>query len=252
MCVVSSRRQRRELTQEQMEFILGEDTLRMQAGLTLKERAAMFADKFQVEPLPVTTLRRVYLQNGVKRKRVRQKKVPPQSAQSRQTQEERRLYREMTAARQTGKPIIYLDEVNFTKRSFQGVDWSARNANITVDQRQIYTSYKSVLASINWERGKGLEYIFDKAIRQEQFMMYLKALHGLFGRQPIIIMMDNLWVHKDPEVMDLYKRLKITPIFNVGYAPDFNPIESTFSIVKRQYCKQRLHCLANNIAFDPT
>ena len=53
-------------------------------------------------------------------------------------------------------------------------------------------------------------------------------------------MMDNLWVHKRPEILHLYDQLNIAPIYNVGYSPDYNPIESVFSIVKREYNKRRL------------
>lgn len=49
--------------------------------------------------------------------------------------------------------------------------------------------------------------------------------------------MDNLSVHKTKEVQDTYKRLKITPIYNMPYSPDFNGIESYFSLVKSEYKK---------------
>lgn len=49
--------------------------------------------------------------------------------------------------------------------------------------------------------------------------------------------MDNLAVHKTSEVMEIYKKLRITPIFNVPYSPDFNGIESYFSLVKAEYKK---------------
>ena len=40
------------------------------------------------------------------------------------------------------------------------------------------------------------------------------------------------------------------PIFNVSYSPEFNPIESCFSQVKRYYCAERLNVLANFNVFD--
>ena len=134
-------------------------------------------------------------------------------------------------------PVLYLDEVNFTKKSIQSYDWSGRNQNISIDQRQIYTGYKSVIATVSLDRGKGLIHIFDKAVKQKEFGMYLRALSHSFHGRPIAIMMDNLSVHKTYEVREQYRRLKITPIWNASYSPDYNPIESCFSIVKREYCK---------------
>ncbi len=42
-------------------------------------------------------------------------------------------------------------------------------------------------------------------------------------------------VHKSRLVKEAYERLNITPIYNVPYSPDFNGIESYFSMVKREY-----------------
>ena len=39
-------------------------------------------------------------------------------------------------------------------------------------------------------------------------------------------------------------------IINVGYSPQFNPIEGVFSGVKRFYVRERLGALANNRHFD--
>lgn len=49
---------------------------------------------------------------------------------------------------------------------------------------------------------------------------------------------------------EVYKRLKITPIFNVPYSPDFNGIESYFSLVKGEYKKLLLRSLIKEDTFD--
>ena len=48
----------------------------------------------------------------------------------------------------------------------------------------------------------------------------------------------------------MYERLEITPIFNIPYSPQLNPIEACFSQVKRFYKKSRLNCLVNEQEFD--
>ena len=62
--------------------------------------------------------------------------------------------------------------------------------------------------------------------------------------------MDQLSVHKEKTVRPYYGSLDILPIFNVSYSPEFNPIESCFSQVKRHYCAERLNILANFGVFD--
>jgi transposase len=44
--------------------------------------------------------------------------------------------------------------------------------------------------------------------------------------------------------------LDIKPIFNVGYSPEFNPIERIFSKVKRRFNAKRLSELVNNRGFN--
>ena len=48
----------------------------------------------------------------------------------------------------------------------------------------------------------------------------------------------------------IYKNLNIVPVYNVGYSPEFNPIESVFSQVKRVFCRKRLNKLVNKDEFD--
>ena len=55
--------------------------------------------------------------------------------------------------------------------------------------------------------------------------------------------LDNLSVHKTKEVQAVFKRLNITPIYNIPYSPDFNGIESYFSMVKGAYKKLLLQLL---------
>ena len=59
-------------------------------------------------------------------------------------------------------------------------------------------------------------------------------------------------MHKSKEVKPHWERLNITRILNVGYSPEFNPIESVFSQVKRDFCRQRLNALVNNAEFAAT
>ena len=40
------------------------------------------------------------------------------------------------------------------------------------------------------------------------------------------------------------------PIWNIGYSPEFNPIEAVFSKVKRGFNSQRLNNLVNKTGFN--
>ena len=149
-----------------------------------------------------------------------------------------------------GRRILFLDEVNFTKASISKVEWSNKNANIDVDQERVYGGYVSCCAVI--AEGTGIEAlaIQKKAFNQQEFIRFLYWIAFMNNYEYTAIFMDNLAVHKTKLAMDAYKYLSIVPIFNLAYSPDYNPIESVFSQVKRIYKSKRLNRLANNKEFD--
>ena len=56
-------------------------------------------------------------------------------------------------------------------------------------------------------------------------------------------------VHKKIEVREEYKKHDIKLILNVGYSPQFNPIEAVFSKVKSIFNRARLNALVRKIEF---
>ena len=62
--------------------------------------------------------------------------------------------------------------------------------------------------------------------------------------------MDNLTVHKTQAVQDFMRKSKIEWIWNVPYSPDFQPIETVFSQVKRTFKDDKLRTLLAGKPFD--
>ena len=129
-------------------------------------------------------------------------------------------------------------------------EWSAKNTNLTVDQEDIYTGYRSVIASMSEERGYEFTQIHSQAIDSDDFIDYLKKLRKKAGEEPLSIFMDKLPVHRSLKVKPVYDQLNMTTIYNVGYSPAFNPVESTFSKAKRLFNDQRLNNLVNKTGFN--
>ena len=92
--------------------------------------------------------------------------------------------------------------------------------------------------------------IQTKAFNRWEFIQYLYWLRYINGKTPLAIFMDNLSVHKTLVTQKAYENLDIKPIFNLPYSPDYNPIESVFSLVKRIFNRKRLEQLANIESFD--
>ena len=70
------------------------------------------------------------------------------------------------------------------------------------------------------------------------------------GEQEFCLFMDNLSVHKTKLSKKTLKKLKIIPIFNVPYSPDFNGIETFFSLVKGAYKKQLMERILESEPVD--
>jgi len=99
---------------------------------------------------------------------------------------------------------------------------------------------------------KGLEAytIHPNSITTKEFIEFVEMLSDKFHGQEFAIFMDNLQVHKTKEVLETCKRLKVRPIFNVPYSPDFNGIETYFSLLKGEYKKLILERLIKGIKVD--
>ena len=63
----------------------------------------------------------------------------------------------------------------------------------------------------------------------ENFKVYIQNLSKKMDGQAFALYMDNLHAHRNKEVRALMTALKITPIYNISYSPDFNCIEAVFA-----------------------
>ena len=96
-----------------------------------------------------------------------------------------------------------------------------------------------MIASISEESGVELIHIHYTAVTSERFINYLYWLKRK-NNNKLAIFMDNLNVHRSKEVKEFYRDNDISCLYNVSYSPEFNPIESVFSQVKRFYNRVRL------------
>ena len=71
--------------------------------------------------------------------------------------------------------------------------------------------------------------MFDEAVNEEKFMIFLKGLAEINQNKKVVIVMDNLAVHKTKNVKSLMRELNFEWIWVVPYSPEYNPIELTFS-----------------------
>ena len=137
-------------------------------------------------------------------------------------------------------PLVFLDEAVFTFNTFFKKAWSGPNESITVRDQALKVKTQAFIAAISLENGLEDFAIHPKSISTEEFKAFIKKLSDRFGGKPFAVFLDNLSVHKTNQSKAMFTELNITPIFNIPYSPQYNGIESYFSLVKCEYKKEIL------------
>ena len=109
----------RRLGQEHVTFLTSMHTLEQWAGLTMRQRAVLFHRRFTDKRIAITTLRRLYLRHGSRRKKVRLEKTMTQRVRRNFAQNCQSLQAEMEQAEREGRLLVFADETLFTKRAIK-------------------------------------------------------------------------------------------------------------------------------------
>ena len=138
----------RKLFKEHTDFLLSPQTLIQWAGFTMKERVVLFHRMFPNKRISATSLHRLYKANGVTMKSVKiNKSTPPPNLHNYEEQRIRTLGK-LERATEQHLPVVYLDELIFSKRTIQSKALSLRNQHIKVDQNNLYIGYLAVIAAV--------------------------------------------------------------------------------------------------------
>ena len=105
--------------------------------------------------IAVTSLRRLYLKHGIRRKKVRQEKYMSAVARDAFHGDCIKLRDQIAQAKREDRKVLYLDEICFTKNSLLMRNWSKKNSNLSVDQKDIFTGYVTAIISMTEENGIG-------------------------------------------------------------------------------------------------
>ena len=145
--------------------------------------------------------------------------------------------------RAQGYHVVFLDEICTTKTTLPKREWAARGENLNVDYHQFSKGCISTIGAISAERGVEMVMNFDKSVDQHKFVQFIKKVRQGDQWSRVAFFMDQLRVHTCRTVTKYLALKKIVPILNAAYSPDFNPIESAFSVVKREIKKARIQGL---------
>ena len=101
----------------------------------------------------------------------------------------------------------------------------------------------AVLAGVSLEYGVDLVKTFPNSVNIPKFKTYLEELRSKFLFEDLCIFMDNLAVHRSRIIKERLDELSIAYVYCPPYSPEFNGIETVFSIFKKKLKKKRLQCI---------
>jgi len=196
--------------------------------------------EFPQAKMNATLLRQIYRQRKIKKKKLRWFKQPKEADPEKARQWLITMKRLLTRAKNDGYRIIYLDETCFTRTTVAEAEWSLPRENTRVDQVHMNEPTLALLAAISKEKGQEHFMVFPKSVNVQKFKQYLTALRQATGEDKVCLFMDNLSAHTSDKAKEKMKELGFRWIYNVPYAPDYNPIETVFSKVKQKFKTLRL------------
>ena len=113
-------------------------------------------------------------------------------------------------------------------------------SRVEVPQVELNNQTIALVGAVSKEIGVDLAMTFDHSVNIEKFKIFLEELRAKYYFDDICIYFDNLSVHRSQHIRDRLDELSIAYVYSPPYSPDFNGIESVFSIFKNQIKRKRL------------
>ena len=157
------------------------------------------------------------------------------------------MKRELAKAKRDGYRLVYLDECMFTRATVPTAEYCLPKQNVTLDQADLNEPTLALLSGVSKEKGQELFMIFERSVDIPKFKEWLARLKEENGEDKICLFMDQLSAHTSKKSKTALRPLGFRYIYNVAYSPDYNPIESVFSKIKRTFRSLRAQKLTGNI-----
>ena len=132
-----------------------------------------------------------------------------------------------------------------TRTTIPKLDWTLKHQNSEVDYSQLNRDPIAIIAAVSRERGLELEMQFPKSVNVTKFKVFLDELRRINPYDNILLIGDQLRVHLNHTVKERIDDLNFRYSNTPRYSPNYNGIESVFSMVKDSIKKQRLHAIVN-------
>jgi transposase len=126
---------------------------------------------------------------------------------------------------------IFLDECGVTTDLLRRYGRSLRGTRLRDHTPCSHWQTHTVIAALRLD-GLGAPAVFDGPIDSPSFLAYVEQVLVPTLRPGDVVVLDNLAVHKQPEVRVAIEQVGAHLRFLPPYSPDFNPIELAFAKLK--------------------
>ena len=129
------------------------------------------------------------------------------------------------------RQYVFLDECGVTTDLLRRYGRSPRGTRLHDHTPCSHWQTHTVVAALRLE-GLGAPAVFDGPIDNVSFLAYVEQVLVPTLRPGDVVVLDNLVVHKQPEVRIAIEHAGAQLRFLPPYSPDFNPIELAFAKLK--------------------
>ena len=126
---------------------------------------------------------------------------------------------------------VFLDESGVTTDLLRRYGRSLRGVRLRDHTPCSHWQTHTVIAALRPDR-LGASAVFDGPIDNPTFLAYVEQVLVPSLRPGDVVVLDNLAVHKQPDVRTAIERTGAQLRFLPPYSPDFNPIELAFAKLK--------------------
>jgi len=129
------------------------------------------------------------------------------------------------------RQYVFLDECGVTTDLLRRYGRSPRGTRLHDHTPCSHWETQTVIAALRVD-GVTAPAVFDGPIDAVSFQAYVEQVLVPTLRPGDVVVLDNLAVHKQPEVRTAIEAVGAQIRFLPPYSPDFNPIEQTFAKLK--------------------
>jgi transposase len=228
------------LSAQHLAYLVSPMVLQKWACKTLAERVVLFHRRFGEAKISTQTLLQAYKKSGIKRKALRFVKTMRY-----QEPEQRKLLIEamidsVKQATSQGKRIIFSDEAVFTTATLLDKAYAPKKHNVNIEEKLASSPAVAVVAGVSAEIGLEGYFIQARSIDSDAFIQFVLTVLERSKPETFVLFLDNCRVHHSKKITQFLLENRIEVIFNVAYAPQYNPIERVWAQIKYLFKKEKM------------